>query len=133
MGRLESGIVTRKDADKKDDENDKNKALKKEYLCTVKVRREGDAVVPVDILVKFKDGSTERRTWDGEYRWVKYTWLRNSEIESVQVDPGTKYRLDVNFSNNSWQKEYQINLSTHWSASILFWLQNALLCLTAIA
>ena len=137
MGRIEKGggfqVTTRKDAEKVDDANDDNKAFRKEYLATVKIQRHGDAVVPVDIVIRFKDGSVEKRQWDGEYRWVKYTFLRASEIESVDVDLEKKYRLDVSFANNSWARKYQVELSTHWSASLLFWVQNMMLCLTSVA
>jgi len=51
----------------------------------------------------------------------------------VQVDPERKYLLDVNFANNSWQKAYNVELSTHWTASLLFWLQNVMLTLTTLA
>jgi Peptidase family M1 domain len=137
MGRFEKGggfrVTTRKDAEKLDDANDDNKSFRKEYLGTVKIQRHGDAVVPVEIVVRFKDGSVEKRQWDGEYRWVKYSFLRSSEIESVHIDPEKKYRLDVSFANNSWVRKYQVEMSTHWSANILFWLQNLMLCLTSVA
>ncbi|MBL0157255.1 MAG: M1 family metallopeptidase [Bryobacterales bacterium] len=137
MGRFEKGgtfqITTRKDARKADDANDENKAFRKEYLGTVKIQRHGDAVAPVEIVIRFKDGSVEKRQWDGEYRWVKYTFVRSSEIESVDIDPAKKYRLDVSFANNSWVSKYQVEVSTHWSANVLFWLQNLMLILTSVA
>lgn len=137
MGRYEKGgayqITTRKDAKKADEANDENKAYRKEYLATVKIQRHGDAVAPVEIVIRFKDGSVEKRQWDGEYRWVKYTFVRASEIESVDIDPAKKYRLDVSFANNSWVSKYQVEVSTHWSASVLFWLQNLMLVLTSVA
>lgn len=137
MGRFEKGggfeVTTRKSADKADDSNDGNKSFQKEYAGTVKIQRHGDAVVPVEIVIRFKDGSVARRQWDGEYRWVKYSFLKPSEIESVEIDPDKKYRLDVSFANNSWVSEYKVELSTHWSASVFFWLQNVMLCLTSVA
>jgi len=125
--------MNRKDAEAIDKKNDGNKNFKKEFLCTVKIERLGDAVAPVDVLIHFKDGSSEKRTWDGGYRWVKYTFLRNAEIDWVQVDPERKYQLDVSFANNSWRGKYNVELSTHWSGNFLFWFQNLLLWITAIA
>jgi hypothetical protein len=121
------------DAAKEDEKNAKNKAFHKEYECTVKVRRLGDAQAPVDIVIRFTDGTTEKRTWDGQYRWVKYTFLKPAEISSVEVDPDRKYELDVNYANNSWLKKYQVEMSTHWTGNVLFWLQNVLLYLTTLA
>ncbi|WP_321477445.1 M1 family metallopeptidase [uncultured Paludibaculum sp.] len=137
MGALERGgkrvIVTRKEAQAQDDKDDDNKAFKKQYECTVKVRRIGDAVAPVDVWIHFKDGGTEKRTWDGQYRWVKYTFLRGSEIDWVQVDPERKYRLDISYANNSWQADYNKKLSTTWTMQLLFWIQNLSLWMTSLA
>ena len=71
----------------------------------------------VEIVIRFKDGSVEKRQWDGEYRWVKYTFVRSSEIESVDIDPAKKYRLDVSFANNSWVSKYQVEVSTHFGVN----------------
>ncbi|MGC4054616.1 MAG: hypothetical protein QM757_36520 [Paludibaculum sp.] len=124
-------VVTRKEADAQDDKNEDNKAYKKQYECTVKVRRLGDATAPVDVWIHFKDGGTEKRTWDGQYRWVKYTFLRGTEIDWVQVDPERKYSLDISYANNSWQSDYNIRLSTSWTMQLLFWIQNISLWMTS--
>jgi hypothetical protein len=126
-------VVTRKEAEAQDDKNDDNKAYKKQYECAVKVRRLGDATVPVEIWIHFKDGGTEKRTWDGQYRWVKYTFLRGSEIDWVQVDPDRKYKLDISYANNSWQEDYNARLSTSWTMQLLFWIQNLSLWMTSFA
>jgi len=130
-GKLEA--VTPDQAEAADEKLDKDKNYKPQYECTVKIRRLGDAQVPIDVLIHFTDGTTERRQWDGQYRWEKYTFLRNSVIDWVQVDPERKYLLDVNFANNSWQKGYNVQLGTHWTANLLFWLQNVMLTLTTLA
>ncbi|MGJ5818526.1 M1 family metallopeptidase [Paludibaculum fermentans] len=137
LGALERNgkrvVVTRKEAEAQDDKNDDNKAFKKQYECTVKVRRLGDATVPVEVWIHFKDGGTEKRTWDGQYRWVKYTFLRGTEIDWVQVDPQRKYELDVSYANNSWQADYNKRLSTTWTMQLLFWIQNLSLWMTSLA
>lgn len=125
-------VVTRKEAEVQDNKDDDNKNLKKQYECTVKIKRVGDAVVPVDIWIHFKDGGTEKRTWDGEYRWVKYTFLRGSEIDWVQVDPDRKYRLDISYANNSWQSKANPGLAGSWGMQLLFWVQNLTLWMTSL-
>ncbi len=137
MGAFEKdgsmNVVTRKDAEEIDVKNEGNKSFKQQYLCTVKIQRRGDAVAPVEAVIHFSDGSTEKRTWDGSYRWVKYTFLRNAAVDWVQIDPERKYQLDVSYANNGWQSKYNIALSTHWTGNFLFWFQNLLLWMTAIA
>lgn len=137
MGFFDKGgnvaLTTRKDAEAADKKNDKDKAFKPDYLSTVKIGRLGDAIVPVEIEIRFTDGKVERRQWDGNYRWAKFTFLSKAEVDSVIVDPARKLQLDISYANNSWQKKYNSALSASWGAALLFWLQNLLLTLTSIA
>jgi hypothetical protein len=121
-------LVSEEEAEKKDDAKNRRKS----YDCTVKIRRLGDAVVPVEIVVHFKDGSQERRTWDGAYRWAKFTFLKPSEIEWVEIDPQKKWLLDVSYSNNSWQSDVQAAALAHWTADLLFWAQNLVIWMGAL-
>jgi hypothetical protein len=113
--------VTPEEADKRDE------SAKKMWETTVKIRREGDAVVPVEVLVRFKDGTTERRNWDGVYRWTKFTFVKPSEVASVEVDPEFKLQLDVSRANNSYTVDIQKKLTVRWGGNLLYWMQNALL------
>lgn len=97
------------------------------FESTVSIRRLGDAVAPVKVRVTFENGEQELREWDGQYRWVRYTFLRPVKIARVAVDPDRHYDLDVNFANNSWQSEPQSKALTHWSGTLVFWLQNLFL------
>ena len=126
-------LVTRKEGEARDKRQGDDKKFKPEYLSTVKVERLGDAVVPVEVEIRFTDGAVERRQWDGAYRWMKFTFLRRAEVESVQIDPGRKYQMDVSYANNSWKKKYNAEVSARWGASLLFWLQNLLMTMSAIA
>jgi hypothetical protein len=72
------------------------------YRTYVTVHRKGDFIFPVDLLVKFEDGSTTTEHWDGRDRWVRYTYDRKSKVASAQIDPGNKIMLDRNFFNNSY-------------------------------
>jgi hypothetical protein len=99
----------------------------KQFESVVKIQREGEAVLPVEIRVRFTDGHVEERQWDGEYRWVKYTFTRPAEVESVEVDPARKILLDVNFANNSYQRDVAAKPLLKWWRNLLFWTQNLLL------
>lgn len=136
FGQFDKGagklLVTRKDADKKDEQADKDKKLA-QWEGIVKIRRMEDAVAPVEIEIRFEDGHVERKYWDGSYRWVRYNFLRPSRIVSVEVDPRKKLQLDLSYSNNSWQEKYNTALSTHWLGQLLFWAQNLMLWMSALA
>ncbi len=128
QGEFNGKVVTAKDAAKADQQIEK--AKKQMYETKVTVRREGEAVAPVDIRFDFEHGITERRTWDGQYRWIKYTFTRPHRLERVQVDPERKLLLDVNVTNNSRTLD-GANLRTpaKWSSTLLFWVQSIMAAL----
>ncbi len=68
----------------------------------VAVHRKGDFVFPVDIVVKFDDGSSTTEHWDGRDRWIRYSYDRKAELASAQIDPGNQVWLDRNLFNNSY-------------------------------
>jgi hypothetical protein len=78
---------------------------KPEYLTTVVLRRYGEARVrgdaQVKVLVRFKDGTTEARSWDGQARWARLEFVKPVEVESAQVDPEGVWLIDANLANNS--------------------------------
>lgn len=82
----------------------KHDSLKKappEYRDTVVVRRKGDFIAPVDLEVKFDDGSTAREHWDGKDRWIRYSYIKPAQIKSAEIDPEHKMWLDRDFYNDS--------------------------------
>jgi len=103
------------------------------WTSVVRIRREGEAIVPVDVRIRFRDGNTVLKRWDGRYRWVEYRFERPSEVASVEVDPYQKLLLDINFANNSWQAEPAVQPLLKWTANLLFWIQNLLLSIGAAA
>jgi hypothetical protein len=50
------------------------------YQTEVIVRRLGEVRLPVDVLIVFEDGEEFRDTWDGQYRWKKYTFQKPARI-----------------------------------------------------
>lgn len=128
-GRKET--LTAEEGRRRDAEREK-RGEKPQYESWVKIERLGDAVAPQEIEIRFRDGHVERRSWDGEGRWVQFTFARAAEIESAAVDPERKYALDVNFANNSRKADYNSALSAQWTLRVLFWAQNAMLWLTAL-
>ncbi|MCA9692627.1 MAG: M1 family metallopeptidase [Myxococcales bacterium] len=66
----------------------------------VAVVREGEFRVPVVLEVEFKDGTRERKTWDGQDRYVIYTWP-GRRLVSATVDPDGLLVLESNVLNNT--------------------------------
>jgi hypothetical protein len=101
----------------------------KTYECEVVVKREGEAIAPVDILVVFKDGSLRREGWDGQYRWKKFTYYTDSPISYAIVDPESKLAMDINGNNNSKavrEPGYRSLAARKYASKWMFWVQNYL-------
>jgi len=103
-------------------------AGKDNYRTEVVVRRFGDGVFPMTVLVSFEDGAQTRLAWDGVDRWKLISVDHGTRAVSAQVDPDQILLLDTNFTNNS----YTIHPSaaaaaTKWAAKWMVWLQDQLL------
>jgi hypothetical protein len=98
------------------------------HRSTVVVRRLGEGVFPVDVLVTFKNGEKIRERWDGRDRWKLYAYERGAEVLSAQVDPERVLLLDVNYTNNSRTLEPAASAAaTKWTLKWMVWLQDLLL------
>ncbi|MBA3393691.1 MAG: M1 family metallopeptidase [Deltaproteobacteria bacterium] len=69
------------------------------YICEVVVTSTGTVHVPVDIELRFADGSTQRVRWDdrGHASWERFTIERSSRLTEVWIDPDNKVLLDSPF------------------------------------
>lgn len=86
-------------------ENLKEKKGETEYISNVWIRRKADFVIPVDIEVRFDNGSRVREHWDAQDRWVRYQYQTKAKIEAVEIDPDQRIQLDRNNFNNSHTAE----------------------------
>ncbi len=100
------------------------KSKEKRYRSTVLVRRMGEAVAPVEVVIQFGNGEIARQQWDGKYRWIKYVFEKPSKVRSAEVDPARKLALDANFTNNSWTEQESNRPAVNWYARWIFWLEN---------
>ena len=92
------------------------------------VRRYGEAVFPVDVLVAFADGEEVRVRWNGEARWHQFTFERSAKAVRAIVDPDRVLLLDVNYTNNGKTLAPQADVaSTKWALKWMVWLQDLML------
>jgi hypothetical protein len=97
------------------------------YECEVVVKREGEAIAPVDIAVVFKNGDEKHELWDGQYRWKKFTYQSDSPVSYAIVDPDMKLAMDINYNNNSKvvrEPGYRSLAARKYAAKWMFWVQN---------
>jgi hypothetical protein len=112
---------------------EKEPAKPARYATELVVRRYGEAVMPVDLLVTFADGYQVRQRWDGRDRWRLYRWERPSRATSAAVDPERVLLVDVNYTNNTWTLEPAgPRAARKWSLTWFVWLQDALLTWAAL-
>jgi hypothetical protein len=94
----------------------------------VVVRRYGDGIFPVTVLITFSDGAQTRVAWDGGARWKLISADHATKAVSAQVDPDQILVLDTNFTNNSYTTEPQgPRAATKWAAKWMVWLEDQLL------
>ncbi len=93
------------------------------------MRRYGEAIFPVDVLVTFKDGKQIREHWDGRGRWNRYTYTGESQarfgdrsIPSACCSSTWTTRT----TRNRWRLDGR-SAATKWSLKWMIWLQDALL------
>ena len=103
------------------------------YRTTVIVRRYGEAIFPVDVLVTFTGGDHVTEHWDGTDRWKLYTYQRPAAALSAQVDPNRVLLLDVDYTNNSKTlKPKGSAAATKWSLKWMVWLEDCMLSWVAL-
>ncbi|MGD2105696.1 MAG: M1 family metallopeptidase [Anaerolineae bacterium] len=95
---------------------------------SVTVVREGDLVIPTEVLVTFCDGTTVTEVWDGEATEQSFEYPDRS-VCSAQIDPDRKLVVDVEWFDNGLSRRMEV---VPWLALVSRWvaaLQDALLAL----
>ena len=94
------------------------------------VVRRGDVALPVDVLLRFDGGTTQRAHWDGEARWKRYRVESGARLVEAVVDPDEKILLDVDRTNNGRRTEDDERAASRWTVRGVFWVQNMIDFLT---
>jgi len=89
------------------------------------VQRLGEASWPVEVELRFADGTRVRRPWIGEERWIRYR-ATGPKLLSVEIDPDRKCLLDSNPLNNGRLTDEAPAASRRWETRLRFWAQNVL-------
>jgi Peptidase family M1 domain len=72
------------------------------YTSHFTIHRKGDFILPLDVLVKFDDGSQVKEHWDGQDRWHRFEYQRKAKLLSAELYPGQRMPLDLHQFNNSY-------------------------------
>jgi hypothetical protein len=96
----------------------------KKYVSKVVLKREGEVIMPVEVLIHFENGQEIVKEWNGHDRTFEFTFLSNSPVLWAQVDPLNKLQIDVNLANNSFHIEPDETPLWKYTVKFLFWVQN---------
>jgi len=75
------------------------------WQVDLQLARRGDFIGPVDVELRWSDGTVERRTWDSQTRWVRWRLEGSSRLEHVVVDPDLVWALETNRADNYWRDQ----------------------------
>lgn len=70
----------------------------------IHLEKRGEITMPVDIVVRFKDGEEKTFRWDGQAAQTAITVEESKRIERVVIDPDQDI-LDIDRTNNQWPRE----------------------------
>jgi hypothetical protein len=71
------------------------------YIAVVELERLGEVVLPVEVLVHFRNGTEVHENWDGKSRFMDFRYEGKGKVLWAKIDPEYKIVMDVNFINNS--------------------------------
>lgn len=101
------------------------------YETTVELVRNGEIIMPVDVLIELENGEEILKTWDGENRWFKLKFKTKAKIKSALLDPENKIVLDTDVNNNGLStKSYNWPIFKFfsdcllWMESVVQWLMD---------
>lgn len=94
------------------------------FVCDVVVQNPGIIHLPVEIELRFEDGSTQRLQWDdrGGSNWQRFTVERSSRLVEVRIDPERKLLLE-NPTTNYYRIDGDGSASLRAAARIASWAQ----------
>ncbi|MDX1684751.1 MAG: M1 family metallopeptidase [Saprospiraceae bacterium] len=95
-----------------------------EWRGVVTVRRLGEVILPVDIMVQYEDGSSEMISWDGVDSYYRFEFEKS--VRSCHIDPERKLMIDIDFLNNSLTLEDNKWPVRKMGVRSIYWILNLL-------
>ncbi len=87
------------------------------------VKRLGGFAWPQEIALRREDGSADRMTWDGAYRWTRHE-ENGARLIEARVDPEERMALDAHRTNNARARERHALAGWKWWSRTLQWMQH---------
>lgn len=74
---------------------------------TITLLNRGGIAMPVDVKVRFADGSQKTFIWQGDKKREEVTFDETTAVTEVQIDPAGKW-LDIDRVDNHWPRQVKI-------------------------
>ncbi len=97
------------------------------FLNEVILRREGSLFPEsIEVLLTYKDNSTEIRQWQpsSKVNWNRWQWESDKELVEAMIDPEFKWLIDLNYANNIKRVKNASNETWRWMLPVVQSLQN---------
>jgi hypothetical protein len=96
---------------------------------SVTLVRQGELVIPTEVLVTFVDGSAVLEPWDGAADEVTFTYPDRPPIRSAEIDPQRKVAVDLRWADNGLSRQWEVSPWLALVTRLLYGLQSTLLAL----
>ncbi len=90
------------------------------------VRRQGELIIPTDVLITFNDNTTITELWDGKISEVTFTYPTRI-VQRAEVDPKRKIVVDLRWTDNGLSRKADVGSWAAIAVRVLYVAQNMLL------
>lgn len=90
------------------------------------IEREGEIIMPQEIVIILSDGTKLKELWDGRSRTFRFEYSGPEEIVQAVIDPEYKIQLDKNFINNSKSAHTHKLTLRYYFTRFVQWMQNSM-------
>jgi hypothetical protein len=103
------------------------------YRTEVILFRGGQVRLPVEVVLRFDDGTEIWEEWNGQDRWERLVYFLPARLISAEIDPDFRLVLDRDRNNNSWTAVSNWKGVAKIASILLFWFQNLLQLSSALS
>jgi aminopeptidase N len=93
---------------------------------SVTVARQGDLIVPTEVLVIFDDGTSVLEPWEGKETELTFNYLDRALVRSAEIDPEGRVVVDLQWADNGLRRRLDLSAWLALVSRLLYHLQNAL-------
>ena len=92
------------------------------WRVEVLVRRDGTLSLPLPIRMRFANETERSEVWSREQQlekdWLRFQFVSDSKLSSVELDPEGKIYMDADMSNNQWFDEADSVTGLRWGERV---------------